>query len=101
MNARSMICASAIALAGGLSVSAPAHAALTLIVVGGGGGGAGAEAARAAEVVISESGNERRQRRRRGRDWVDLEARGARRPAVARAGWLSNGGSGFGGVGAA
>ena len=41
MNARSMICASAIALAGGFSVAAPAHAALTLIVAAGGGGGAG------------------------------------------------------------
>jgi hypothetical protein len=53
MNARSMICAGAIALAGGLSVSAPAHAALTLIVAAGGGGGSGAGNGSGGELTTS------------------------------------------------
>jgi hypothetical protein len=53
MNARSMICASAIALAGGLSVSAPAHAALTLIVAAGGGGGSAAGNGSGGEITTS------------------------------------------------
>ena len=95
MNARSMICASAIALAGGLSVSAPAHAALTLIAVGGGGGGAGASGG-GGGGVISESGTS-------GGTGGGAGGTGGLGGAGADggggAGWLSDGGSGFGGVG--
>jgi hypothetical protein len=94
MNARSMICASAIALVGGLSVSAPAHAALTLIVAAGGGGGAGIQAIGLGGQITTSGG-----------DGVGGGAGGTSGSggnagtAGGGAGWLSNGGLGLGGVG--
>jgi hypothetical protein len=94
MNARSMICASAIALMGGLSVSAPAHAALTLIVAAGGGGGAGIQGTGLGGQITTS-----------GVDGVDGGAGGTSGSggnagiAGGGAGWLSNGGGGFGGFG--
>ena len=93
MNTRSMICASAIALAGGLSITAPAHAALTLIAVGGGGrrqGGGGGGG------VISESGTSGGAGGGAG-GTGGLGGAGA--DAGGGAGWLGDGGSGFGGAG--
>jgi PEP-CTERM motif len=94
MNARSMICASAIALVGGLSVSAPSHAALTLIVAAGGGGGAGLQAIGLGGQITTSGG-----------DGVGGGAGGTSGSggnagtAGGGAGWLSNGGLGLGGVG--
>jgi hypothetical protein len=94
MNARSMIRASAIALVGGLSVSAPAHAALTLIVAAGGGGGAGIQGTGLGGQITTS-----------GVDGVDGGAGGTSGSggnagiAGGGAGWLSNGGGGFGGFG--
>jgi hypothetical protein len=90
VNARSMICASAMALVEGLSVSAPAHAALTLIAVGGGGGGGGYGAA-GAGGVISESGTSA------GGVGGTGGLGGAGSDGGGGAGWL--GGGGFGGGG--
>ena len=95
MNARSMICASALALAGGLSVNAPAHAALTLIAVGGGGGGSAAGSP-GAGGVISESGTNGGTGGGAG-GTGGLGGAGA--DAGGGAGWVGNGGSGFNGVG--
>jgi hypothetical protein len=94
MNARSMICASAIALAGGFNVSAPAHAALTLIVAAGGGGGAGFGGSGLGGQITTSGG-----------DGVNGGAGGTNgsggnaAAAGGGAGWLSNGGGGFGGGG--
>ena len=94
MNARSMISACALALAGGLSVSAPAHAALTLIVAAGGGGGASLQGTGLGGQITTSGG-----------DGVDGGAGGTNgsggngAAAGAGAGWLSNGGNGFGGFG--
>jgi hypothetical protein len=94
MNARSMICASAIALVGGLSVSAPVHAALTLIVAAGGGGGAGIQGTGLGGQITTSGG-----------DGVDGGAGGTSGSggngsrAGGGAGWLSNGGGGSGGFG--
>ncbi len=95
MNARSMICASALALAGGLSVGAPAHAALTLIAVGGGGGGDGA-AGGGGGGVISESGTSDGPA---GGAGGTGGLGGAGVDGGGGAGWLGNGGNGFGGNG--
>ena len=95
MNARSMICASAIALAGGLSVTAPAHAALTLIAVGGGGGGFAIGSAGGGGVISKSGASGGAGGAREG--LRDLEAAGA--DGGGGAGWLGDGGSGFGGDG--
>ncbi len=95
MNARSMICASAIALAGGLSVGAPAHAALTLIAVGGGGGGDGA-AGGGGGGLISESGTSGGPTGGAG-GTGGLGGGGA--DGGGGAGWLGNGANGFSGNG--
>jgi hypothetical protein len=87
-----MICASAMALVEGLSVSAPAHAALTLIAVGGGGGGGGYGAA-GAGGVISESGTSA------GGVGGTGGLGGAGSDGGGGAGWLGGGGGGFGGGG--
>ena len=95
MNARSMICASALALAGGLSVGAPAHAALTLIAVGGGGGGAGGGGG-GGGGVISESGMSGGPS---GGAGGTGGLGGAGVDGGGGAGWLGDGGNGFGGLG--
>jgi hypothetical protein len=86
MNARMLICASGIALAGALAAIEPAQAALTLIAVGGGGGGDGfLPGANGAGGVISESGRAAEPAAARG-GVQDLEARAPTPPAAARAG---------------
>ena len=97
MNARSMICASAIALAGGLSVSAPAHAALTLIVAagGGGGGGAGIQGSGLGGQITTSGGVGGVGGGAGGTSGSG--GNGSR--AGGGAGWLSNGGGGSGGFG--
>jgi hypothetical protein len=91
MNARSMICAGAMALAGGLSASAPANAALTLIAVGGGGGGAGTfVGSTGSGGVISESGASGGTG---GGAGGTGGLGGAAADASGGAGWVGNGGS--------
>jgi hypothetical protein len=95
MNARTMICASAIALAGALAVAGPAQANLTLIAVGGGGGGAGAGGG-GGGGVISESGTSGGGG---GGAGGTGGLGGAGSDGGGGAGWLGNGGSVGGGGG--
>jgi PEP-CTERM motif len=95
MNARMLICASGIALAGALAAIEPAQAALTLIAVGGGGGGDGFLAG-GAGGVISESGTSGGTG---GGAGGTGGLGGAGVDGGGGAGWLGNGGSVAGGGG--
>jgi hypothetical protein len=98
MNARMLICASGIALAGALAAIEPAQAALTLIAVGGGGGGDGfLPGANGAGGVISESGTSGGTGG--GAGGIGGLGGAGTDAAGGGAGWLGNGGNGVTGGG--